>query len=103
MIDRQHQFDLMSETSYLKRILRETTIVQVITTNGNWRNRIKLPSINSQDGEVFKILFEIKSTYGVDIEYGKKVVRLETGTQGIFENDFGQWRQTEWQGNTCQI
>ena len=62
----------MEGPAYLEDILRKTPIVSVITSDGKWRKQIELPSITPQDGEVFKIFFDIHSTWDVIVIFAEK-------------------------------
>ena len=93
----------MDDPLYLQNILTETPIVKIITANGKWREKIKLPYITPQDGEVFKIFFEMNSDLDVIVEFDEENVTLKTGMKCIFENFSGQWLVIEWIGNSKSI
>ena len=90
----------MDEASYLEKILKETPVVKIITANGKWRKKIKLPSMTPQDREVLKILFEINSNVDVIVEFEEEELSLKKGTKCLFENVSGQWKVTECIGNS---
>ena len=90
----------MNDTSYLKDILIETPIVDIITSDAKWRKKIELPSITPKDGEEIRIVFEIKSTFDVIVEFDEEQLTLKTGMKLIFKNVAGQWEVIEWIGNS---
>ena len=89
----------MDDPSYLEKILTETPIVFITTSDGKWRNKIKLPSISPQDGEVIEIFLAIESTFDVIVEFNEEELTLKTGMKSIFKNVYGQWVVIEWMGN----
>ena len=93
----------MDDPLYLQNILEETPIVKIITANGKWRKKIKLPSITPQDGETIKVFFEIKSTLDVIVEFDEEESTLIKGMKCIFENVSGKWVVKEWIGNSISI
>ena len=90
----------MKDPSYLEGILRKTSIVSITTGDGQWRRQIELPSITPTDGEVFKIFFDIRSTFDVVVIKDGKEARLKNGMKREFENASGKWIEGKWTGNS---
>ena len=91
MIKRKDEFDRMDDPSYLKNILSKSPVVNIITRDEAWRREIKLPQIAPQQGEIIRIIFNIKSTLSVLVRFEHEELRLEKGMRRIFENVSGKW------------
>ena len=91
MIKRKDEFDRMDNPSYLKNILSRTPVVDIITRDGALRREIKLPQITPQQGEIIRVILNVKSTLSVLVRFEKEEFRLEKGMRRTFENISGKW------------
>ena len=99
-IKSQREFDFMNNSSYLGNILKETPSVTIETHDGRWRQTFFLPPISPLSGEIFSVIFDVQSSWPIQVIFEEKSVTLKCGDKRIFKNTSGQWNEMEW---TCNI
>ena len=84
----------MEDEAHLAKLFVRTQKVRIETRDGVWREVFYLPTMESQNGAVLKVVLDVKSTWATSVHFnGKLQVRLNANTTTLFENISGTWTQ----------
>lgn len=93
MVTTQAEMDLMEDTAHLAKLFITAQQVRIETRDGRWRNDFYLPKMETQHGAVFKVVFDVKSTWATHVHFNGIEVKLTTNSTTLFENINGKWTQ----------
>lgn len=93
IINSQREFDKMKGDvagKYLSSLLKTSSSIKIVTSDGNFLKEIYLPSENLLQNGKF-ITFERKATYSSTIFYAGKTVGADLDVKRYFKNVSGVW------------
>ena len=116
IIDNQEKIDQLGDApdkeGYLKAVLEtkrtktdkqneRKRFIMIRTSDGNWKKNFYLPPID-ESHESILIVFDVQSTWGLNVNFNDKKVFVKGGTKNAFTNINGVW-DTIYNSSTNQI